>query len=193
MARQILLVNGHPDSGGAHFCDAIAAAYEAGAGAAGHRVDRLDIAGLDLPYVTSGAVWKQPAPNDGIRDAQRRIASADHLVFVYPLWLGDMPAMLKSFLEQVSCDGFILSVDDRGRWRQGLKGKSARIIVTMGMPALVYRLYFLSHSVRSFARNVLGFAGVRPVRQTIVGSVEKSAEHRTKWLETIHKLGTTAV
>ena len=136
MARQILLVNGHPDSGAAHFCDAIAAAYEAGAGAAGHRVDRLDIAGLDLPYVTSGAVWKQPAPNDGIRDAQRRIASADHLVFVYPLWLGDMPAMLKSFLEQVSCDGFILSVDDRGRWRQGLKGKSARIIVTMGMPPI---------------------------------------------------------
>lgn len=193
MTRQILIVNGHPDGGRAHFCDAIAAAYEAGAIAAGHRVDRLDIASLDLPYVTSDAAWKQPAPNDGIRDAQRRIAAADHLVFVYPLWLGDMPAMLKSFLEQVSCDGFILSVDDKGRWRQGLKGKSARIIVTMGMPALVYRLYFLSHSVRSLVRNVLGFAGAGPVGQTIVGSIEKSPEHRAKWLETIHKLGTRAV
>lgn len=185
-------MNGHPDGGGAHFCDALVAAYQAGAEAAGYRVDRLDIAGLELPYVTSDAVWKQPAPNDGIRNAQQRIAAADHLIFVYPLWLGDMPAMLKSFLEQVSCDGFILSADDKGRWRQGLKGKSARIIVTMGMPALVYRLYFLSHSVRSFARNVLGFAGAAPVRWTIVGSVEKGAEYRAKWLETIRKLGSGA-
>lgn len=192
MRSRILIVNGHPDGGRAHFCDAIVTAYAAGAEAAGHRIDRLDIAGFDLPYVTSDAVWKRPAPNDGLREAQRRIAAADHLVFVYPLWLGDMPAMLKSFLEQVSCDGFILSVDDKGRWRQGLKGKSARIIVTMGMPALVYRLYFLSHSVRSFARNILGFAGVGPVRRMIVGSIEKSQEHRAKWLETIHMLGTRA-
>lgn len=186
--RRILIVNGHPDGGGGHFCDAIAAAYAAGA-AAGHAVDRLDIASLELPYVTSDARWKLPAPNDGIREAQRRIAAADHLVFVYPLWLGDMPAMLKSFLEQVSSDGFFLSAGAGGRWRQGLRGKSARIIVTMGMPGLVYRLYFLAHSVRSFARNILKFAGAGPVRWTIIGGIGKGADYRAKWLETIHKLG----
>jgi len=39
--------------------------------------------------------------------------------------------------------GYALDVDARtGRVRKLLKGRSARIIVTMGMPAAVYRLYF---------------------------------------------------
>ena len=37
---------------------------------------------------------------------------------------------------------------------QLLKGRSARIVVTMGMPALFYSLYYRSHSVKSLKRNV---------------------------------------
>ena len=31
---------------------------------------------------------------------------AEHLVFLFPLWLGDMPAVLKGFLEQLMRPGF---------------------------------------------------------------------------------------
>ncbi len=189
MEKKILIVRGHPDRESGHFCDGIVEAYRAGAEAGGHSVRTLDIAKLDLPYLRSDALWKQEATNQDIRDAQGDITWAEHLVFVYPLWMGDMPAMLKSFLEQASCGGFMMSVDDKGHWRQGLKGKSARIIVTMGMPALAYRFFFLSHSLKSFERNILKFAGVRPVRSTIIGSVDRGLAYRQEWLETIRRLG----
>ena len=61
-----------------------------------------------------------------------------------------------------------------------LGGKSARIVVTMGMPSLFYRLYYRSHSVRSLARNILGFVGVKPVRVSLIGNVEGDAKARTR-------------
>ncbi len=39
----------------------------------------------------------------------------------------------------------------------------------MGMPALVYRWYFRAHSVRSLERNILGFVGIAPVNETLIG------------------------
>jgi putative NADPH-quinone reductase len=72
-----------------------------------------------------------------------RVAWADHLVIIYPLWLGSMPGMLKSFFEQLLRPGFAFApAAGRGMPRKLLKGRSARIIVTMGMPALFYRWYF---------------------------------------------------
>lgn len=189
MVRSVLVVRGHPSPIGGHFCDALVVAYCDGAQKAGHRVDTLDIAALDIPFLRSAEAWKIASESADIRLAQSKIAVADHLVFVYPLWLGDMPALLKAFLEQVGCEGFVMSVDEKGRWKQGLKGKSGRIIVTMGMPALIYRVFFFSHSLSSFRRNILSFAGVSPVRTTVIGSVDKSVDRRRNWIARIRELG----
>jgi putative NADPH-quinone reductase len=75
-------------------------------------------------------------------------------------------------------------------WRKLLTGRSARIIVTMGMPALVYRWYFGAHSLKSLERNILGFVGIGPIRETLIGMVEAcSAARREKWLEKLRALG----
>lgn len=51
-----------------------------------------------------------------------------------------MPALLKAFFEQTFRYGFALGKEER--IPEGLlKGKSARIVVTMGMPAFIYRWY----------------------------------------------------
>ena len=57
-----------------------------------------------------------------------------------------------------------------------INDKSARIVVTMGMPSLFYRLYYRSHSVRSLARNILGFVGFKPVRVSLIGHIESARE-----------------
>ena len=36
------------------------------------------------------------------KPAQADIGWAQHIVLFFPLWLGDMPAVLKAFLEQVA-------------------------------------------------------------------------------------------
>jgi len=62
----------------------------------------------------------------------------------------------------------------------------------MGMPALFYRFYFGAHSVKSFERNILKLIGIKPVRHTLIGGVEGSADDRRRRLEELRALGAAA-
>ena len=78
---------------------------------------------------------------------------------------------------------------DRASWSI-LKGKSARIIMTMGMPGWFYRWYFGAHALKLFKRNILHFTGVSPVRSTVYGMVEAAGdEKRKQWLREVEALG----
>ena len=60
----------------------------------------------------------------------------------------------------------------------------------MGMPALVYRWVYGAHSVKLMRRNILGFAGIAPVRATIVGNAwNMPAEQVERWCERLRRLG----
>ena len=107
----------------------------------------------------------------------------------FPLWLGDVPALLKGFLEQVARPDFAFGYAERGLPKKLLKGRSARIVVTMGMPAPYYRLVYRAHSVRSLERNILRFVGFKPVKQTIIGSIESSAARCERWLARLRGMG----
>jgi putative NADPH-quinone reductase len=73
-------------------------------------------------------------------------------------------------LEWVLRPGFASAArSDWGFSKKLLAGKSARIVVTMGMPALFYRWYFRAHSVKTTGRNILKFRGTSPVRVSIGG------------------------
>lgn len=170
-ARNVLILNGHPDSMSKGLCHALVEAYAAGASEAGRTVHRIDVAALDFGFVRSQAEFEKGTAPPAIADAQEQIRRADHLVVVYPMWLGDMPAILKAFFEQVLRPGFAFTHRPSGFPIMHLKGRSARIIVTMGMPAFVYRWYFLAHGLKNLKRNVLRFVGFKPVRDTLLGSV----------------------
>jgi putative NADPH-quinone reductase len=60
-----------------------------------------------------------------------------------------MPALLKAFLEQALQPGFATAKpEEAGRmWKKLLTGKTARIVVTMGMPVFIYRWYFRAHGL----------------------------------------------
>ena len=191
MGRHILIIQGHPDSGTAHFCHALADAYAVGAKSGGHEVRRLGVSELALPLLRSKAEWDRPTVSGVVRECQELIRWADHLVIVYPLWLGGMPAVLKGFFEQVARPGFAIGKGEGSRpWMRLLKGKSARIVVTMGMPALVYRWYFGAHSLKSLERNILGFVGVAPIRETLIGMIDElSGAKRKAWLDRLQRLG----
>ncbi len=194
-SRRILILQGHPDASAPHLCHKLAAAYAEGARSAGHAVHVVEIAKLDFPLLRSQQEWEHTALPAGLQAAQDEMAWAQHLLIVFPLWLGDMPALLKGFLEQVTRPGFAFkaTADEGGSSPfgvKGLKGRSARLVVTMGMPALVYRWYFCAHSIKSLERNVLGFVGISPVRHTLIGMVDKLGEASLgKWQDTLRALG----
>jgi putative NADPH-quinone reductase len=194
MARNILILNGHPDPSSKGLCHALAEAYGDGAREEDHAVRRLDVATLEFGLLRSQAEFEKAAPPPAIAAAQESIVWANHLVVVFPLWLGDMPAMLKAFFEQALRPGFAYSHRAHGFPAKHLKGRSARIVITMGMPAAVYRWYFRAHGLKNLKRNVLGFVGFAPVRDTILGSVGtrgKESIHRS--LDEVKSLGRRAL
>ncbi len=109
-----------------------------------------------------------------------------------------MPAVLRAFLEQASCGGAFIAEHAKteskaGGWTQNLKGKTARVIVTMGMPGQLYRLWFNANGVKMLERNILKFAGVSPVRETFIGLVDAlSQARREAILARMEKLGARA-
>ena len=195
MHKRILLIQGHPDAGQPHWGHALAQSYAAGAEGAGHTVRQVNVAELDFPFLRSQQDWEKGTVPASLKPAQEDIGWAEHIVFFFPLWLGDMPALLKGFLEQVARPGFAFkSADGNPFVHKALTGRSARVVVTMGMPALVYRYYFRAHSVKSLERNILGFIGIKPVNETLIGSVDKLDEADVKtWLTKMQSLGRRAV
>lgn len=189
MARRIAIIHGHPDPRGGHFGGALAESYAGGAEAAGHEVRHIDVAKLEFPLLRTKEDWEQGEPPASIRAAQDTIRWAEHLVILYPLWAGDVPALLKGFLEQVFRPGFAVTQEPNKRGEKMLKGRSAHIVVTMGMPAFFYRWYFRAHSLKSLKRNILGFAGIGPIRSSMIGMVEGSDAKRRNWLGTMRALG----
>jgi putative NADPH-quinone reductase len=194
MPKHIIIIQGHPTSSERHFCHALEESYAAGATRAGHEVRHLTVAELDFAVLRSKAEWDHMAPAPAIASAQDAIRWADHLVVIYPLWLGAMPALLKGFLEQVFRPGFGVSLPGSAQAsKTKLAGRSTLIVVTLGMPAFIYRWYFGAHSLRSLKRNILAFVGIKPNRHTLIGRIEgMSNARRKRWLATMEQLGERA-
>ena len=191
MIRHITIIQGHPDPCDVHFGRALADAYAKSAVAAGHEVSVIDVAELEFPLLRSKEDFENGTPPDTIRQAQDTIREAEHLVIFYPLWLGAMPALLKGFLEQVFRPGFALSKAAAGEWpKKLLAGKTAPIVITMGMPAFIYRWFYGAHSLKSLKRNILGFCGISPIKESLIGMVEApNGSKRAKWLEKMSAFG----
>lgn len=191
MPKRIAIIQGHPDSTVRHFCHALADEYAKGAEDGGHDVMRVEVATLEFPLLRTKEDFEKGRPPEAIKQAQDIVTWADHLVMIYPLWLGSMPALLKGFLEQLLRPGFAFEYQTSGGMANKLlKGKSARIVVTMGMPAFVYRWVFFAHSLSSLTRNTLWFCGIGPVKSTIIGSIDGLTERqRDDWLDEMRGLG----
>ena len=195
MPKKITIIQGHPDPANNRFCHALEMAYIEGAKNGGHAVKRIDVANLDFPLLRTREEFEHGDPPPGIVDSQEAIAWADHIVVIYPLWLGTMPALMKGFLEQTFRYGFAIGTIEEKRMPRGLlTGKTARVVITMGMPAFIYRWFFGAHSLKSLERNILKMSGIKPVYESLIGNIDApSDKKRMKWLKEMATLGKRGV
>ena len=176
------------------YCEALAVAYRRGAETSGHAVDFFVLSKMTFdPILHDGFNSVQKLEPD-LQAAQDAVGRADHLVLVFPLWMGTLPAILKGFLERILQPGFAMEPDARDAgYKPLLKGKSARVIITMATPAPVYRWWFGAHELKALKRNILGFVGIAPVRATLLGMVDIASEgNRRRWLDEAEALGRAA-
>lgn len=197
MARRIAIIQGHPDPAGHHLLHVMADAYAEAAVPAGHDVRRIDVARLEFSLLRTQEDFEKGAVPAALVGPQGDMRWAEHWVFLFPLWHGTMPALLKGFLEHIFRPGFAMEYGmDAAACRTSspfpkrlLTGRSARIVVTMCMPALFYRWYFGAYGVRGFERSMLSFAGMKPIRERFYGLAFADDKKRGRWIEDMRRHG----
>lgn len=187
--RKILIINGHPDK--ESYCFALAEAYSKGALASGAEVQEIVVADLQFSPNLQFGYRKRTELEPDLKDSWEKIQWADHLVWVYPVWWGSIPAILKGFVDRVFLPGFVFKKRENSLWWDKLlTGKSARIISTLDQPAWYYWLVNRQPSHNAMKKQTLEFCGVKPVRVTTIGPIRLSKEEfRKKWLTKVENLG----
>ncbi len=187
--KKILIIQGNPDKNS--FCDALAESYKKGALRTKADVKEIHVREIDFdPFLPFG-YKKEIELEQGLIDSQHMIKWADHLVFVYPTWWGTMPALLKGFIDKVFLPGFGFQYRKGSVWWDKLlKGKSARLIVTMDTPPWYFRLFYGRPGHNAMKKSTLEFCGVKPVKISSIGPVKHSKKSkRISWLTQVQKLG----
>jgi putative NADPH-quinone reductase len=189
MKKNVLIMLGHPYR--KSFCNSLAEHYKEGVERAGGSATFIRLNELSFDPILHKGYSEVQKLEDDLVNTQRLITEADHLVFVYPVWWGGPPALLKGFIDRVILPGFGFRFEE-GKLapKKLLKKKSARIIETMDAPGWFYKLFFGAPGDKMMKRTVLNFCGVRPVRFTYVDRLRTRSEvWRRQKLEKITKLG----
>lgn len=186
---KIAIVVGNPQRDS--YCEALGNAYLRGAESAGHVAKLFVLARMNFDAILREGYRRPQVLEPDLAAAREAFLACDHVVFVFPLWCGDMPAIMKGFIERVLQPDLLKIQESGGKasWKI-FKGKSARVIMTMGMPGVIYRWFYGAHALKLLKRNILHFTGIRPVRSTIYGMIEAVGdETRKQWLREVEALG----
>ncbi|PWB35337.1 NADPH:quinone reductase [Pseudomonas sp. SDI] len=182
MSKRTLVVLGHPSTDS--FCAALTDSYVQSATAAGHEVRVLDLPRLAFDPVLHEGYREVQALEPDLLHAQQEILWAEHLVFVYPIWWGGIPALLKGFFDRILLPGFAF------KYRKGspfpdklLKGRTAHLLVTMDTPPWYYRWVYRMPGLHQMRKTTLAFCGIKPTRTLTFGPILGStAARRESWL-----------
>ncbi|MDU2613694.1 MAG: NAD(P)H-dependent oxidoreductase [Pseudomonas aeruginosa] len=188
--KRILLIVGSPKR--KSFCHLLAECYAQGARSKDHVVRELKLGELAFdPILHEGYEQSQVLEPD-LLEAQRQIHWAEHLVFVYPVWWGGLPALLQGFFDRVLQSSFAFryrGTQDKD-WEQLLGGRSADLLVCHDQP--LSRLRFLKGppAHRQMVRSVLGACGIATRRLEEFAPMRSSSEEqRQGWLRRAEQLG----
>jgi putative NADPH-quinone reductase len=187
--KRILMVIGTPKT--VSFCHALGDAYAQGARSQGHVVRVLKLEELDFdPVLHGGYESTQPLEHD-LLQAQRELHWAEHLVFVYPVWWGGLPALLSGFFDRVLTPGFAFKTHGRHHpSNELLKGRTAQLLVTLDTPSRYFRWVYKAPAHRQMTKTILEFCGIKTTRLTEFSPMRSSTEEqRQQWIRQAEALG----
>ena len=189
MKKKILIINGHPDKDS--YCFAIGKAYKKGVLGSDAELKEIIIRDLEFNPNLEFGYRKRTTLEPDLIEAQEKIKWANHLVWIYPVWWGSYPAIMKGFLDRVFLPGFAFQKRENSVWWDKLlTNKTARIISTLDQPAWYYKWINKQPSHIAIKKLTLNFIGVKKVKFTTIGPLRLSKEsYRKNWLKKIEKLG----
>lgn len=182
--KKILVILGHPSI--KSLSKKIADEYIREAKSCGANVKTIFLPKLKFdPILHEGYKKKQKLEKD-LQKAQKLIKWAEHIVWIYPLWWREVPALLKGFIERVFLPDFAFKYKKHS-WDMLLKGRTSRQIVTAGGPRVLYT--FASRHYHTTITDTMEFCGIFPVKKTLFSSIRKIDKKRlNKILKDVRKV-----
>lgn len=186
--KRILVVLGHPNADS--LCGQIADDYITSAREAGAEIREIRVGDLNFDPILHIERNVIQALEPDLLEVQTNITWAQHLVIVYPIWWGGMPALLKGLIDRTFLPGFAFRYrKDSHMWDRLLSGRTAHLLITMDSPPWYFRWVSRMAGHNQMKRTILESCGIKPVGISTFGPVKGSTPaQRTTWLSEVKRL-----
>ncbi|MCF7910520.1 NAD(P)H-dependent oxidoreductase [Candidatus Pacearchaeota archaeon] len=195
-SKKILVIIGHPSKKSLN--KAIADKYVFGVRKSGGNINikRINLYDLKFDLVLHEGYNKIQELEPDLEDSWEKIKWAEHIVFIFPIWWGTMPALMKGFIDRVFLPGYAFTdVGESGFPKKRLlKGKTSSLIITGGGPRWLYFL-FGNFFTLPFTLAILRFVGLKPKNTKCFGGIQKNISKKRieKILEKAEKYGSKRI
>ncbi|MDD4005505.1 MAG: NAD(P)H-dependent oxidoreductase [Elusimicrobiaceae bacterium] len=182
-----LIIYAHPNP--KSFCAAVRDTHIAALAQAGNETELLDLYAENFKAALDSADFSAFAANtlpDDIKTAQAKIARADMITLIYPIWWMSFPAILKGFIDRVFLKGFAYDYTPQGP-RGLLSGKQIIIFNTAGGSKNEYEKSGNRTCIEHLASDgIFRFSGLRVTRHVFLYEVPFVADRdRREMLESV--------
>ena len=132
------------------------------------------------PVLAGSELANRGAAAPDVANIQADITWADTLIFIYPIWWMDRPAILKGWFDRCFTRGFAFTSKGEGL----LGGRKAIILQTAGCDSNYYGKEGEKIFHNSIGSGSLGYAGITEITaKTFYSVVSETDEARKKMLE----------
>lgn len=108
------------------------------------------------------------------KEIQKKIAWADKIILIFPIWWADAPAIMKNFFDSNFTTGFAYKREWRKlKWL--LNWKTARIICTCQAPSFVYSIFPISLRI-SWWWMKMNICGIKLNKITVFWNIEQKTD-----------------
>ncbi|QJB32649.1 NAD(P)H-dependent oxidoreductase [Chitinophaga oryzae] len=187
--KKILIINGHPDR--ESYNTQLQEAYKTGALQAGADVTEIHLGSLQFDPNLRYGYRKRMELEPDLLDAWEKIKAAQHIVWVFPVWWGSLPALMKGFFDRLFLPGLAFSYRENSMLiDKKLKGKTSRLICTMDTPVWFHNLYYQATGVRAVRSQILRFCGLKITGTTYIAPIKHiKPGGKEKGLQKVKTLG----
>ena len=185
----VVYAHPHPES----FNHAILEKFVQGLQAKGHAVEILDLYAANFNPLLSAAdlasLQAGETPAD-IQSQQAKVAQAEGLAFIFPIWWSSMPAILKGWIDRVFSLGFAYAFKEEGPVGL-LKQQKALLITTAGGDQAFFDHSGIQKAIQmTIDLGIFGFTGIPKIQHEFFYNVVQSdPATRDNYLEKAFSLG----
>lgn len=186
---KILIITAHPSESG--FTHKIADSYKKALENNEHNGNEVEILDLYDTKIRQDFLNFENKKNievtSEIQFIQNKIKNADELVFVFPIWWADAPAIVKNFIDTNFNVGFAFKYTEKGPIGL-LNGKTAKIFATCDGPGFYYKFPIIPLKL-IWGKARLGFCGIKLQKFVIFDKMRiRTDEEKEKMLKKVTEI-----